>query len=64
MLKQADGSYACVAESATRFTLGEVWMCLDVSIMACELEKAWAWPVFWPGLGLCFRLNGLVGPKK
>ncbi|XP_011034553.1 PREDICTED: protein LOW PSII ACCUMULATION 3, chloroplastic-like isoform X2 [Populus euphratica] len=23
MLKQADGSYACVAESATRFTLGE-----------------------------------------
>lgn len=24
MLKQADGSYACVAESATRFTLGEV----------------------------------------
>ncbi|XP_020970140.1 protein LOW PSII ACCUMULATION 3, chloroplastic-like [Arachis ipaensis] len=24
MLKQADGSYACIAESATRFTLGEV----------------------------------------
>lgn len=24
MLRQADGSYACVAESATRFTLGEV----------------------------------------
>ena len=24
MLKQADGSYVCVAESATRFTLGEV----------------------------------------
>lgn len=24
MLKQVDGSYACVAESATRFTLGEV----------------------------------------
>lgn len=24
MLKQADGSFACVAESATRFTLGEV----------------------------------------
>ncbi|XLR04731.1 hypothetical protein S83_070929, partial [Arachis hypogaea] len=23
MLKQADGSYACIAESATRFTLGE-----------------------------------------
>lgn len=23
MLKQADGSFACVAESATRFTLGE-----------------------------------------
>ncbi|KAG1359485.1 Protein LOW PSII ACCUMULATION 3, chloroplastic [Cocos nucifera] len=27
MLKQADGSYACVAESATRFTLGEVMFC-------------------------------------
>ncbi|XP_039052589.1 protein LOW PSII ACCUMULATION 3, chloroplastic-like [Hibiscus syriacus] len=25
MLKPADGSYACVAESATRFTLGEVF---------------------------------------
>lgn len=24
MIKQSDGSYACVAESATRFTLGEV----------------------------------------
>lgn len=24
MLKQTDGSYACVAESPTRFTLGEV----------------------------------------
>jgi len=24
MLKQADGSYACVAESTTRFTLEEV----------------------------------------
>lgn len=24
MLKQADGSYACVAESTSRFTLGEV----------------------------------------
>lgn len=24
MLKQADGSYACVAESTARFTLGEV----------------------------------------
>lgn len=24
MLKQADNSYACVAESETRFTLGEV----------------------------------------
>lgn len=24
MLKQADGSYACVAESAARFTLGQV----------------------------------------
>lgn len=24
MLKQGDGSFACVAESATRFTLGEV----------------------------------------
>lgn len=24
MLKQGDGSYACVAESASRFTLGEV----------------------------------------
>ncbi|RYR62744.1 hypothetical protein Ahy_A04g020483 [Arachis hypogaea] len=23
MLKQADGSYACIAESTTRFTLGE-----------------------------------------
>ena len=26
MLKQADGSYACIAESATRFTLGEVYI--------------------------------------
>lgn len=24
MLKQADGSYACIAESADRFSLGEV----------------------------------------
>lgn len=24
MLKQSDGSFACVAESPTRFTLGEV----------------------------------------
>ena len=27
MLKQADGSYACIAESATRFTLSEVYIC-------------------------------------
>lgn len=30
MLKQADGSYACVAESATRFTLGEVCICFKL----------------------------------
>lgn len=32
MLKQADGSYACVAESATRFTLGEVFACLTQEV--------------------------------
>lgn len=26
MLKQADGSFACIAESTTRFTLGEVYI--------------------------------------
>lgn len=30
MLKQADGSYACVAESSARFTLGEVHIYLEL----------------------------------
>jgi hypothetical protein len=30
MLKQADGSYACIAESTTRFTLGEVYIFLKL----------------------------------
>ncbi|KAI7984209.1 hypothetical protein LOK49_LG15G01115 [Camellia lanceoleosa] len=40
MLIQADGSYACVAESATRFTLGEsaTWWEEDVDL---ELSSAW-----------------------
>lgn len=31
MLKQADGSFACVAESETRFTLGEVIICFHLA---------------------------------
>lgn len=33
MLKQADGSFACVAESATRFTLGEVYIFLKLQLL-------------------------------
>lgn len=32
MLKQSDNSYACVAESETRFTLGEVYILLSIII--------------------------------
>ncbi|KAI9398441.1 hypothetical protein POPTR_003G182801v4 [Populus trichocarpa] len=40
MLKKADGSYSCVAESVTRFTLGEsaTWEEEDV-----ELETSSDW---------------------
>ncbi|KAJ6944229.1 hypothetical protein NC652_009595 [Populus alba x Populus x berolinensis] len=40
MLKQADGSYSCVAESVTRYTLGEsaTWEEEDV-----ELETSSDW---------------------
>lgn len=38
MLKQADGSYACVAESATRFTLGEVRTGYNISAPGCFLS--------------------------
>ncbi|XP_020970307.1 protein LOW PSII ACCUMULATION 3, chloroplastic-like [Arachis ipaensis] len=40
MLKQADGSYACIAESATRFTLGEAstWWEEDFDL---EASSAW-----------------------
>lgn len=31
MLKQADNSYACIAESETRFTLGEV--CIETAVL-------------------------------
>jgi len=39
MLKQADGSYACVAESATRFTLGEVCICFTLQAGLASLSQ-------------------------
>lgn len=56
MLKQADNSYACIAESETRFTLGEVCIKTVVFVVlainhlsdvvgltvACFLDKRWA----------------------
>lgn len=39
MLKQADGSYACVAESTTRFTLGEVRILISLSSYHWKLQN-------------------------
>lgn len=38
MLKQGDGSYACVAESSTRFTLGEVYISLALKASVGALD--------------------------
>ncbi|KAE9467672.1 hypothetical protein C3L33_00408, partial [Rhododendron williamsianum] len=61
MLKQADGSYACVAESATRFTLGEE----EEGSSLQFLRRGYKTSTWWEeGVDWSYLLHGVVKQQQ